>query len=384
MLIGLDGIPLTELKTGVGHYTFELARALARLATQNEFELAYPSIYPPIDLTPNEGSSSLPTNLKTARVNVGPLGRHWWSIGLPRYIRQRGIELFHGTNYDIPLRRRCPTVLTIHDLSLLTHPETHEKPRVRRARRRLRLMAHESTAIITPTESVRREVCVHLGVNPEKVVAVPEAFRDCFRPVPYASTEEVRRRFGITGKFLLTVGTIEPRKNMGALVRAFANVMRRDPHPELQLVIAGSKGWLTSQFFSEVEQSGVADRIVFTGYLFDDDLRALYSSCLLFIYPSIYEGFGLPPLEAMACGAPVIVSRIPTLVETTQGAAGYFDPASDDDLTRAVVDLMTDDKARQSIADAGLKQAAKFSWEQTAQMTLSVYEEALRRMASNL
>ncbi|HET6892650.1 MAG TPA: glycosyltransferase family 1 protein [Pyrinomonadaceae bacterium] len=379
MLIGLDGIPLTELKTGVGHYTFELARALARLALQNEFELAYPSTYPPIDLTANEGSSSLPTNLKTARVNVGPLGRHWWSIGLPRYVRQRGIELFHGTNYDIPLRRRCPTVLTVHDLSLLTHPETHEKPRVRRARRRLRLMVHESTAIITPTESVRREVCFHLGVKPEKVFAVPEAFRDCFRPVPYATTEEVRRRFGIKGKFLLTVGTIEPRKNMRALVRAFANVMRRNPHPELQLVIAGNKGWLTSQFFGEVEQSGVADRILFTGYLFDDDLRALYSSCLLFVYPSIYEGFGLPPLEAMACGAPVIVSRIPTLVETTQGAAGYFDLAIDDDLTRAIVDLTTDDSALQSIADAGLKQAAKFSWEQTAQMTLSVYEEALRR-----
>src|ERR687896_677972 len=131
MLIGLDGIPLTEPKTGVVHYTFELARALARVAPQNEFELAYPSTYSPIDLTPNEGS--LPTNLQAARVNVGPLGRHWWSIGLPCYVRKRGIELFHGTNYDIPLRRRCATVLTIHDLSLMTHPETHEKPRVRRA-----------------------------------------------------------------------------------------------------------------------------------------------------------------------------------------------------------------------------------------------------------
>lgn len=378
MLIGLDGIPLTELKTGVGHYTFELARALARLAPQNEFELSYPSTYPRIDLT--EGSSSLPANLKAARVNVGPLGRHWWSIGLPGYVRKRGIDLFHGTNYDIPLRRRCATVLTIHDLSLMTHPETHEKPRVRRARRRLRLMARESTAIITPTESVRREVCSLLRVIPEKVFAVPEAFRDCFRPVPYETTQEVRRRFGVTRDFLLTVGTIEPRKNVGALVRAFANILRRNPRPDLQLVIAGNKGWLTSDFFSEVERSGVTDQIVFTGYLFDDDLRALYSSCLLFIYPSIYEGFGLPPLEAMACGAPVIVSRIPVLMETTQGAVAYFDPASDDDLTRTIVELMINDSARQSIAAAGLKQAAKFSWEQTAQMTLSVYEEALRRV----
>jgi glycosyltransferase involved in cell wall biosynthesis len=242
-------------------------------------------------------------------------------------------------------------------------------------------MVRQSTAIITPTESVRREVRSLLRVMSEKVFAVPEAFRDCFRPMPRAASEEVRRRFGITSDFLLTVGTIEPRKNIGALVRAFANVLRRDPRPDLQLVITGNKGWLTSQFFSEVEKSGVADRVVFTGYLFDDDLRALYSSCLLFIYPSIYEGFGLPPLEAMACGAPVIVSRIPALMETTQGAVGYFDPASDDDLTRAIVELMMNESARQSIAAAGLKQAAKFSWEQTARMTLSVYEEALRRGA---
>jgi glycosyltransferase involved in cell wall biosynthesis len=380
MLIGLDGIPLTELKTGVGHYTFELARALAHLAPQNEFELAYPSTYPPIDLSVNEPPSILPTNLKASRVNVGPLGRHWWSIGLPRYVRQRGIELFHGTNYDIPLRRRCATVLTIHDLSLMTHPETHEKPRVRRARRRLRLMVREATAIITPTESVRREVCSLLRPAPEKVFAVPEAFRDCFRPMPYAATADVRQQFGIKGDFLLTVGTIEPRKNMGALVRAFANVLRHEPRPDLQLVITGNKGWLTSQFFSEVERSEVADQIVFTGYLFDDDLRALYASCLLFIYPSIYEGFGLPPLEAMGCGAPVIVSRIPTLVETTQGAVAYFDPSNDDDLTRAIVDLILNASARRSLAAAGLKQAGKFSWEQTAQMTMNVYNEALRRV----
>ncbi len=384
MLIGLDGIPLTELKTGVGHYTFELARALARVAPQNDFELAYPSSFPPIDLTGNESSSSLPTNLKASRINVGPLGRHWWSIGLPRYVRRRGIELFHGTNYDVPLRRHCATVLTVHDLSLLTHPETHEKARVRRARRRLGLMAREATVIITPTESMRREVCDFLGLSPENIFAVPEAFRECFRPETRAASEGVRRRFGIEGDFLLTVGTIEPRKNIGTLVRAFTNVLRQNPSRALQLVIAGKKGWLTSQFFSEVEKSGFADRIVFTGYLFDDDLRALYSSCLLFVYPSIYEGFGLPPLEAMACGAPAIVSCIPTLVETTQGAACYFDPASDADLTRAIVDLMINDSARQSLAATGLEQAAKFSWEQTAQMTLSVYEEALRRFQKNL
>ncbi|MGH9904776.1 MAG: glycosyltransferase, partial [Pyrinomonadaceae bacterium] len=258
MLIGLDGIPLTEIKTGVGHYTFELARALANAAPGNNFELAYPSTFPPIDLTGNQSPSSLPTNLKTARIEVGFLGRHWWSIGLPRYARRRGLELFHGTNYDVPLRASCATVLTVHDLSLLTHPETHEKARVRRARRRLGLMARASTVVITPSESVRREASTLLGLKLEKIFAVPEAFRDCFRPVPYAETENVRRRLGIKGDFLLTVGTIEPRKNLGTLVRAFAKVLREEPTLAPQLVIAGNKGWLTSEFCSEVEKSGVA------------------------------------------------------------------------------------------------------------------------------
>lgn len=374
MLIGLDGIPLTELKTGVGHYTFELARALARAAPHNEFELAYPSTFPPIDLP-----SSLPINLKAARVKVGPLARHWWSIGAPRYVRRRGIELFHGTNYDIPLRQRCPTVLTVHDLSLLTHPETHEKRRLRRARRRLRLMARASTVIITPTEFVKNEVHSLLGPPSEKIFAVPEAFRECFYPQPFTATESARRRFGIEGDFLLSVGTIEPRKNIGTLVRAFAEVMRRDSARKLQLVVAGGEGWLTSDFFTEVKRSGVADRIVFTGYLYDEDLRALYSSCLIFVYPSIYEGFGLPPFEAMACGAPVVVSRIPTLMETTEGAVCYFDLASDDELVRVIEELMANDELRKSVAAAGRKQSAKFSWEQTAWMTLDVYDEALRR-----
>jgi glycosyltransferase involved in cell wall biosynthesis len=379
MLIGLDGIPLTELKTGIGHYTFELANALARVAPESDLELVYPSTFPPIDIAGNGERASLPANLKGSRVQVGPLSRHWWSIGLPRYVRSRGVELFHGTNYDVPLRRRCPTVLTLHDLSLLTHPETHEKGRVRRARRRLGLMARAATVVITPTESVRREVCDFLDLGPEKIFAVPEAFRDCFRPLPRAASEGARRRFGIADDFLLTVGTIEPRKNLGNLVRAFVEVLRRDPQSKLQLVVAGNKGWLTSQLFAEVEASGVADRIVFTGYLFDDDLRALYSSCLLFIYPSIYEGFGLPPLEAMACGAPVIASRIPALIETTGGAARLFDAASVEDLARVISELAKDENARETLAIAGRRHASGFSWERTAHGTLEVYKEALQR-----
>ncbi len=411
MLIGLDAIPLTELKTGVGHYTFELARALAQLAPENEFELSYPSTYPPLDLagdevTPrvsrgevapppnarrdeaaavhssrNEEALTSLTNLKLARVQVGPLGRHWWSIGLPRYIRRRGIDLFHGTNYDVPLRKRCATVLTVHDLSLFTHPETHRPASVRRARRRLPLMLRTANVIITPSASVRRDVIERFGVSTDEIFAVPEAARTVFTPQDNEETEPIRRRLGIKDRFILAVGTLEPRKNLRALVQAFEIINSSSPGHDLQLVVAGGKGWLTEPIFAEVERSAVKDRILFAGYLNDEELRSVYSSCLLFVYPSLDEGFGLPVLEAMQCGAPVIASRIPSLSEVAGDAALFVDPHSVEDISAGIVKLVNDDEARKRLSHAGLKRAAEFSWERTAQMTLEVYRTALERFA---
>src|SRR5437763_9430191 len=193
MLIGLAAIPLTEARAGVGHSTLDLALALARAAPTDEFELAYPSVFPPLNLDEKE---TLPPNLKAARVRVGALSRHWWSVGLTRYARRRGFRLFHGTNYDVPLWGGAATVLTVHDLSLLLHPETHERRRVSRARRRLPLMTRAADAALTPTESVRREVCERLRVAPSKVFAVPETAPGLFRPLEIEETEQTRPRVG--------------------------------------------------------------------------------------------------------------------------------------------------------------------------------------------
>jgi glycosyltransferase involved in cell wall biosynthesis len=374
MRIALDGLPLTAAKTGVGHYTYELAQALASAEPSSQFEIVYPSTYKAI--RPDE---PIPPNLKLNRVRVGPLGRHWWSAGLPRYIKRSKLELFHGTNYDVPLWRRCATVLTIHDLSQLLHSETHEKRSVSRARRRLPLMSRTADAIITPTESVRADVCEHLKVSPAKVFAVPEAARDCFKPVVFAETANARRRLGIGDDFLLTVGTLEPRKNFSVLISALAELASERPESTTQLVIAGGRGWLSSPLFEAIEKSPVRSRIVLTDYLHDDDLKALYSSCRAFVYPSIHEGFGLPPLEAMACGAAVIASRIPALEETTGAAALLFDPKNISELTRNILELLDNENARRELAAAGQRRAAEFSWKKTAQLTWNVYEAALRR-----
>ena len=376
MLIGLDAIPLTEPLAGVGHYTIELARALARAAPSDEFELVYPSSYPPPDL--DEGPP-LPANLKPARVRVGALGRRWFAAGLPRYAARRGLAVFHGTNYEVPLWGVGAKVVTVHDLSLLLRPETHEARRVRRARRRLPLILCAADAVITPTESVRREVCEHLRAPASKVFAVPEAARAAFRPSAPAETVETRRRLGIGDEFLLAVGTVEPRKNLAALLGAFEEVLRARPAGGLQLVIAGGRGWLAGPLFDALEKSPARTRVVLAGYLRDRDLRALYSSCRLFVYPSLYEGFGLPPLEAMSCGAPVVAGRAPAVAEVAGGAARLVNTDSREEFARALLELLGDGGARRALADAGLRRAAEFSWERTARMTLDVYAEALKR-----
>jgi len=404
MRIALDGLPLTAPKSGVGHYTDELARALAVTNPAVSFEITYPSTYPPLTLAAQGNNRELPDNLKVARVPVGRLGRHWWSIGLPSYIRREKLDLFHGTNYDVPLRRHCATVLTIHDLSQLLHPETHPRRSVSRARRRLPLMARMADAIIVPTETVRREVLEYFKLSAADVFAIPEAARRSFRAVDLSETDIVRKRLGVGENFVLAVGTLEPRKNLQLLISAFEEIAGAVAQPSgraqwfstqalpdgratapaqsLQLVIAGGTGWLSGPFFEALESSPVRSRILLTDYLQDEDLCALYSSCRTFVYPSIYEGFGLPPLEAMACGAPVIASRIPTLVETLDDAAHFFDPQSSEQLARAIIEVTTNQDLRQRLISAGLERVSQFSWERTAQLTMEVYHVALNKFAS--
>ena len=372
MRIGLDGMPLTQLKTGVGTYTIELARALAATSPHDDFELVSP-----LPFQPGTASNDLPGNLAMVHRRPNPLHRRWWSFGLPSYIRRTSIALFHGTNFEVPLRGNCPTVVTIHDLSLLLHSSTHEARAVLRGRLRLPRMARRATLVITDSEQVRREVCEHLRVRPDKVVAIPLAPQPAFAPAPLAQTVETRTRLGIEDEFVLYTGTIEPRKNLITLIRAFEDVLRTT-NLRPQLVIAGKFGWKQNDLTQILEKSVVRSRIKLAGYVSDADLCALYSSCRAFVYPSIYEGFGLPPLEAMACGAPVIASAVPSV---TTSAARVI-PATDvQELARNIVELLTDAQARQGLSAAGLRHAAKFSWAQTAMLTREVYQQALTRSA---
>ncbi len=353
MRIALDGMPLAQPLTGVGHYTAELARNLAVVAPSDSFRFISPR---------------------------GLLKRRWWSLGLPLYLLRNSFDLFHGTNYEIPFWSRRPTVVTIHDLSMLLLSGVHREDLIWRSRWRLPWMAKRASKIITPSNSIKTELCEAFGIHPDKVAVTPEAPRPVFKK---REDPELLRRLGIEGDFILFVGTIEPRKNLRRLVKAF-DQMLRNTSLSPKLVIAGGQGWMMDDFVSfieekgvSIEEKGVSDRVCLTGYLEDEDLCALYSTCAAFIYPSLYEGFGLPPLEAMACGAPVITSRTPALMETVGSAARLVDPKDVDDIARAMTEMLSDVRVRENYAELGKVHVKKFSWEQTAARTLEVYRELL-------
>jgi glycosyltransferase involved in cell wall biosynthesis len=347
MNIALDGMPLASPLTGVGHYTAELARSLVIVAPSDSFTFISPQ---------------------------GLLKRRWWSLGLPLHLLRNSFDLFHGTNYEIPFWSRRPTVVTIHDLSLMLLSGVHRDELIGRSRWRLPWMAKRASRIITPSHSIKKELCEAFDIPPDKVAVTPEAPRPVFKR---REDPDFLRRLGIDGDFILFVGTIEPRKNLRRLVEAF-DQMLRNTSLSPKLVIAGGKGWMMDDFVSFIAEKGLTDRICLTGYLQDEDLCALYSACTAFIYPSLYEGFGLPPLEAMACGAPVITSRTPALMETVGNAARLVDPQSADDIAQAMTEMLSDQKAREHYVELGTVRVKQFSWEQTALKTLEVYREVLR------
>jgi glycosyltransferase involved in cell wall biosynthesis len=207
------------------------------------------------------------------------------------------------------------------------------------------------------------------------VIAIPEAPRAVFAPALRDESSSVRQRLKIEDDFLLFVGTLEPRKNLLTLLKAFAQILR-ETNLRPQLVVAGGEGWLMDETFSAMCDEEIRQHLCLTGYLNDYELRALYSSCRAFIYPSLYEGFGLPPLEAMACGAPVIASRIAALQETLADAAALVDPLDVEALARSIIAVLEDGRHRDRLIERGHARAAEFSWQTAAELTYEVYETA--------
>ncbi len=372
MRVALDAIPLVAAKTGIGHYTDALAQSLARIHTDHQYVLLSP-----FDFIFPVGNGT-PPNLSKQFFPVRSVFRKWWLAGLPAMLRISPLDVFHGTNYCVPVFSLCPTVTTIHDLSLFTQSQTHESENVKRGKRRIPLMARRATKIIAPSEWTKREIIEHLGIREDKIRVIFEAARAEMRPVPLLECRATLDKHQIKSPYLLYVGTIEPRKNLLTLIRAYDKLLRTTKHCP-QLALCGGRGWLFDEVFKLVEDLKLQDQVRFTGYVPDEDLPALYSAAEMFLYPSLYEGFGLPPLEAMACGAPTISSNASSLPEVVGKAGLMHDPNDQQTLTNHMAQLLDDPFARRHFVQAGLEQAARFSWDRAARETQSVYDEVFQQ-----
>lgn len=311
-------------------------------------------------------SSRLPTQR--------PMLRIWWEQAIqPWSNHQAGVDLSHGMAFVGPLLGACPFVITVHDLSFLRYPQSFRAPNRFYLRLFTRLSAQRAQRVIAVSESTKRDLVQQYGLSRNKVDVIHNGVDPSFHPLPAAQVTAFRAARGLPHQFLLFVGTLEPRKNVAGLVEAYARLAK--PRPPLMLV--GGKGWLYDEVFALVEARNLTDEVQFVGYVPAEELPAWYNAATVFVYPSFYEGFGLPPLEAMACGTPVVTSSASALPEVVGQAGLMVDPGDPDALTAAMERALTDLDLREQMQSAGIAQAAGFSWRKTALHTAACYWRAM-------
>jgi glycosyltransferase involved in cell wall biosynthesis len=369
MRIAFDGSTLRPGRTGVGYYTEHLLEHLVTCTSDDEWMV--------VSNRSVETTQPLPAHVRVSTSPWRVPRLVWMQTLVPRELRRLGADVVHFTNGMMPIASSIPTVVTIHDMSLTLYPRYHPPRRVLLNRPLVNLAARRADAIITVSESARRDIVRLYGVAPSRVHVVHEAAAPHFtRVVDPGRLQRVRTDYGLNDRFILYVGTIEPRKNLPMLIEAFARRKRSGNLPH-QLVCAGPYGWLCADVERLIDRLHLRDQIRFTGYVSFDDLPALYSMAEIFVFPSVYEGFGLPVIEAMACGTPVITADVPALTEVAGGAAVHVASLDVEALGDALVALAGDRERRADLSARGLERARAFSWRRAALETLAVYRQVV-------
>jgi glycosyltransferase involved in cell wall biosynthesis len=315
----------------------------------------------------------IPERFETRWVSENPYKRLAWD--LPKHLNQDRPDLLH-VQYTGPLRTSVPFVVTIHDVSYLELPEYFTPFRAAQLRLTVKRTVDRAAKILTPSEFSKSAIVRHYGIEDERVVVVPNAVSGRFRSLDRdLARKAVEKRLGVKGPFVLTIGDLQPRKNHLGLLRAFETVMRDNPKLKHRLVFVGKETWYSKKLHRAVAASAVADRVHFAGFVDDADLVNFYGACELFVYPSFYEGFGLPILEAMACGRAVACSNTTAMPEVADSAGLLFDPSDTEEMARAMSDILLNPELRTRLERLGQQHAASFSWQKAAAKTLNVYYE---------
>ncbi len=369
MRIGMKVSPLTVLRAGIPNYIMNLLASLAETEDENEYFL--------YTCRPLSGSLELPERFRTVPVRFPSCRLQlWYQLGLPLRMRKDRLDLFHDPVYPLPFLLPVPGVITVHDLSNYETPDVHGA-RAALAARLYPSHLRRASMIIADSMYTASRIAELFPWAADKVEVVPLGVSDSFRRVERgAETSRVAEKYGLPPRFMLFLGTLEPRKNLDRLLSAFQSVAGDIPH---WLVIAGGLGWKYRKLLEKISRHPMKKRIILTGFVEDADLPALLSSAEFLVYPSLLEGFGLPVLEAMACGTPVLTSDTSSMPEVAGEAALLVDPLSIESIENGIRLLATDISRRESLSEKGMRRASGYSWKNTAAGTLEVYKRVLEK-----
>jgi len=367
MRVGINGLLLaqgaTYRRTGVSRYIESLLASLLPVGQGDEL-VAYVDRAVE-DLGPHIRIQPAPISVRKPAVRIG-----WELVGLPLRARRDALDIFHGTVNVVPPLMGCPAVVTIHDLAFLRFPEQVTDKRYHYLNYIVGKSARGAAAVIVPSMATGEDVAELLQVPPDRIAVVPLGVSPRFQPAANDEIDRMRQKHGLFKPYVLAVGTIEPRKNLPRLIQAMARIQH---DVEEDLVLAGPSGWLTEEVELTISRAQLGDRIKRPGYIDDVDLVPLYSAASVVAMPSLYEGFGLPVLEAMATGAPVVTSCVSSLPEVAGDAAVLIDPTSVESIADGLKCVILDSELRAGLRDAAIRRASLFTWERTARETFAVY-----------
>ena len=365
MRVGINALFLGLPGTGSGQYTSHLLEALAKVEPANEYLLFGPAPAPPTSNT---------------QYPISNLAKLWFEqMAFPLACRRAGIDLAHVPYFASPFFPTAPIVVTVHDLIPLILPAYRGSLLVRLYTRLVAAAARKAEAVITVSQASARDLVRHLRIPPERVHVTYEAAGEAFQPVENeAQLAAVGQKYALPKRYLLYLGGFDQRKNVSTVLRGFTLLVNKQ---QTQLVIAGKLPERDTPLFPDprllVRELGLEERVIFTGWVSEEDKSGLLSGAMVFLFPSLYEGFGLPALEAMACGTPVIASNRSSLPEVVGEGGILVEPTDVESLAEAMEALLTDDALRAELRQQALVQAAKFSWEKTALGTLAVYRKTV-------
>ncbi|GKX67815.1 glycosyltransferase family 4 protein [Inconstantimicrobium mannanitabidum] len=316
-------------------------------------------------------------NVKTIMFKYkNPIKRYGYEMA--KIVKSYSIDVLH-TQYYSPIIKNCKLVVTIHDVSFIHYPECFNTMELIRNRLWIRNAAKRADSILTVSEYSKQDIVKQFGVNDNKVHVTYLAPSGIFRELEDKDVEQAKEKFKIDAPYILAVGNLQPRKNLVTLINSYVKIKSSDINFKHKLVIVGKKAWKYDAIFSTLNSHNLSDDIILTDYVSEEDLVRLYNGADVFIYPSIFEGFGLPVIEAMACGTPVITSNTTSLPEVVDDAAILIDPYNQEEIVSKIEALCMDNQLKNELRGKGLKRAKLFSWETTAKKVMDVYKFTMQK-----